>query len=224
MLMCGGLWRFMTTLPWACSFPQATGVVFTRSPLIQAPVVLGALPAGNSVIFSPQAMPWPSSKCRLPPMTPSQGVVPELVGETWPISSLMRFPRALRCMTAAKPVDSLKTFPPSDALGASAFPQWMVMACRAFPRMTGTRTQMLAVPLSGSHCSIWKASGLPSDEKRRSPPSGFACLKSNWSLFKRTRTGNPSSLADAGRLAPSGVVRRTTVPECRQSSYWPWAT
>ena len=102
--------------------------------------------------FTPQAIPWPTSKRRPRPTTPALAVVPALTGETVPTSSLTGFSSS-RCMTVTKPLDSLNTAVPLDRLSASALPQCSVIACRAFPLMSGIRTEMLAVPAAGFHCS-----------------------------------------------------------------------
>lgn len=47
----------------------------------------------------------------------------------------------------------------------------------------------------------------------------FAWPKSKKSLCSRTSSGKPSTDAEAGRSAPSGVVRTYTDPECFHPGY-----
>ena len=42
----------------------------------------------------------------------------------------------------------------SDWLAASSLPQNILISCRVLPWIVGIRTQTLAVPPAGSHCSI----------------------------------------------------------------------
>ena len=118
--------------------------------------------------------------------------------------------------TATWPLVGSKTAAPSEAPGASGFPQWSVSRWRAWPRISGTRTQTMALPVVLSQASIsWESSWPESDVMRRSSPWGRASSNGKNSLSSRMTTGKSSSVASAGRSAPSGPVRSQTVPECR---------
>ena len=172
----------------------------------------------------PANTPWPPARWRASPTMPRVEVVRSSFDSTLPVSSATG---SFICQTLQNPLLSLNTALPSDAGAAFALPQWMRSSWRALPAICGMRTHsvalplpaalpiVVALPLAGFHSSMRYASGAPSAaEKRMSSPLALHCAKSRKSLLSRTSSGNPSIDAEAGRFAPSGVVRMLIVPWC----------
>ena len=74
-------------------------MAFGASARIQASDVWSLAPVGKVVMFSPQLMPRPGTKCRPGPIMPTAAVVSLLVGVSAPTASLTGSTGSLRCMT-----------------------------------------------------------------------------------------------------------------------------